>query len=163
MNIRSKPVGPSANDSVTPLTNRANQFFLDTFHSYKVVTSLSPESKEILCQKSDKLELKPAKKLIANSHVSGLRLGLALAGRTIFLLLGFYMGLKFSLEYFGGDVEEILVSTVLLFFVFFYVGLKTGEWPSSEATHDSAVAVFSIIDEKSTADVRKADVFSTVI
>ena len=95
--------------------------------------------------------------------MSGLRLGLALAGRTIFLLVSFYIGLEFSLEYFGGDVEEILLSTVLLFFVFFYVGLKAGDWPSSESTHDSAIAVFSLIDEKSSADVRQADVFSTVI
>ena len=71
-----------------------------------------------------------------------------MVGRPIFLLLIFVIAYDWSVDHLSLNEEDVLVSTVLLFFVLCVAGFKMGSLPSSSSASDPAKNVLSIIDEQ---------------
>ncbi len=77
----------------------------------------------------------------------GLRFSVAMAGRSLYLIIVFLLAFDWSVEFLEQDVEDVLICTVVLFIVLSFAGFKMGTLPSSTAAREPARTVLSIIDE----------------
>ena len=70
--------------------------------------------------------------------------------------LSIYFGIKITVNYFGIEMLKVIVASFLLNFAFLNVGDQASNVPSVSKAKESAIPVFSIIDEESTLDIRKS-------
>ena len=103
-----------------------------------------------------KLVLTPTNRGIGLAKQSGLLLDFGSCGRTVFIGLLFFCGYEIAHEKFEVPVDDVFMASMLIFLALIGVGIQAANVPSMAKARESAVPVFSIIDEVSTLDTRKS-------
>ena len=104
--------------------------------------------------KFDSLLVAPMAKKVRASHYAGFWSGFGNASRILFMGIAIYLGLEIAVKKLGVEMLQVILASVLLNFAFLQVGDQASNVPSIAKAKESAIPVFSIIDEKSTLDIR---------
>jgi ABC-type multidrug transport system fused ATPase/permease subunit len=95
------------------------------------------------------------KRRVRNFSLAGLANGWSSSGRTAYIGSAYLVGIYFSVNVLKLDSYMVLLSTFTIFYACINVGGMATNIPSIQKSKEAAVDVFSIIDEKSSLDVRR--------
>ena len=98
--------------------------------------------------------VEPSRKRVRNAHCGGIAFGYSNCARMLFLGAVFFFGSYLVQEGYG-DTESIYLCIWILFSTCMGAGVAMSNVPSVQKAKESAGNIFTIIDEKSTLDVRE--------
>lgn len=132
-----------------------HSLLVDLVQKHGMIAAMSESNRGLIHQAYEQYYCKRSSQHRSAAHRRGLRLGMAQAGRNLILILAFFCGYEVCLQYLKLDRYDVVVTIILLFFIWVYVGLMFGALPTIDETESHARNVFFIIDEESTLDVRQ--------
>ncbi len=118
----------------------------DLVKNYKLLSLMNPKNLGPMNQKFERLFERQASPEYQNSRSRGCRMGLAQAGRLLFLLIAFVFCYEALNVYLEIPIKDVLITIILLLLCFTLIGLKLGNLPLDETTEQGAKNIFSIID-----------------
>ena len=97
------------------------------------------------------------KNVIQKSNKMGLYYALGTTGKILFISIVFLLGAELLVSTWGIEQTIVFRAILVLFFSYMSIGAQIANIPSIAKAKAAAVDVFSIIDEKSTLDVRDTE------
>ena len=97
------------------------------------------------------------KNVIQKSNKMGLYYALGTTGKLLFISIVFLLGAELLVSTWGIEQTIVFRAILVLFFSYMSIGAQIANIPSIAKAKAAAVDVFSIIDEKSTLDVRDTE------
>lgn len=135
---------------------KANALLSDVVINYKTVISFGSRNIEPVFDKFEALMKEPLLKRIKFAHMSGVFFGYSQSVRMLYMGLIFYLG-TYVIKNYDFAVENVYFTMFILMNATMGAGVQMANVPSINRAKDSASAVFELIDEPSTLDIRDAD------
>jgi ATP-binding cassette, subfamily B (MDR/TAP), member 1 len=123
--------------------------------NYKTVTAFGARNVTKIFEKFKQLNTGPYLQKIKNAHLAGIMFGYSQASRMIYMGLIYYLGSVVILKW-KYNPEMVYMSINILMSAVMGAGISMANIPSLGRAKASARKIFSVIDEKSTLDVRDA-------
>lgn len=122
--------------------------------NYRTVIGFGQKNVNVVVSRFQQLLEEPSRKKVKNAHLGGFFFGYSNCARMLFLGIVFLIGSWLVREY-SSEANDIFISIYILFSTCMGAGIAMSNVPSVQKAKNSAINIFSIIDEKSTLDVRE--------
>lgn len=132
---------------------KANALLSDLIINYKTVASFGEQNVELIFDKFSDLMEKPMNTNIKNAHLAGLAHGYSQCSRMLFMVIIFVSGNIMMRDY-GYKPQDVYMAINVMMHAAFGIGMSMSNIPNVKRAKEAAGDIFSIIDEKSTLDVR---------
>lgn len=121
--------------------------------NFKTVIAFGDKNVVQIIKKFESLLIEPQERNIRNAHLAGIAFGYSTAARMIYLGLVFWIA-SVVIRKFGYSPESVYMAIQIIFSAAMGAGVSMSNIPSVSKAKYSASEIFSIVDEKSTLDVR---------
>jgi ATP-binding cassette subfamily B (MDR/TAP) protein 1 len=132
----------------------ANALLSDIIINYRTIISFGDKNINHLMEKFQELLLAPNRDNIVSAHLTGFFFGYSSFARYCYVAFVFYIAAVFIFRQ-GDDPMKTFVGVYVVFISALGCGTQLSHAPSMGKARDAANKVFSIIDEKSSIDVRE--------
>ena len=134
---------------------KSNALLSDIILNYRTVMSFGQENVDQINAKFKQLLEEPQARRVRNFGLAGLANGWSSCSRVAYIGAAYLAGNYISVDILELDKYMVLGATFMLFYAFMTVGGSATNIPSVQKAKAAAKDVFSVIDEKSTLDVRE--------
>jgi ABC-type multidrug transport system fused ATPase/permease subunit len=121
--------------------------------NYKTVISFGEKNVVQIISKFESLLVEPSRLRIRNAHLGGLAFGYSQCSRMIYLGLVFWIA-SVVIRKWHYSPMDVYMAINIIFSAAMGAGVSMSNIPSVSKAKYSASEIFSIVDEKSTLDVR---------